>query len=161
MNNNLFSDFNKKFDLGVLREEVKDCETNRKNGDFEEVPDGEYEVSVNRMELRESRNGQPMLSISYRILAGAYQNRLIFANNVLTNGVGLHNANETLRSMGTILSNEIVFEDFVQYGEQIEEVFDLIKKYNLEYIVKVESTVSKQGKTFRNYKIVEVFDDQQ
>lgn len=158
MGKSIFEAFNKQFDINTLKQQISECENKNNSGTFEEVPDGKYEVSVKSMELKESRNGQPMLSIVYRVLEGSFKNRLIFSNNVLTTGVGLHNANQTLRSMGTPSSDSVSFEDFVQYGELVEEIFDLVKRYQLEYVVEIESKTGKTGKTFRTYKIIEVFE---
>ena len=61
---NDFSKFDELVDLDALREEVQRAADG--NGDFEEVPTGMYEVSLEKMELKESKKGQPMVSVWFK-----------------------------------------------------------------------------------------------
>lgn len=101
------------------------------NKDDETVPHGTYEVEVNKMELKKSKKGDPMLSIWFKILNGQYKGGLIFYNQVLNTGVGLHNANEMLRSLDSGV--EIKFVNFKQYHNMILDVYEAVKG-NLDYI---------------------------
>ena len=71
-----------KFDKEIDEDFQKDIE-NAENQEFVEVPHGEYEVKVQQMELKISKSGNPMLSIWFKIVAGDYNNNLIFLNQVL------------------------------------------------------------------------------
>ena len=52
--------------------------------DFEEVPDGKYQVNVERVELTKSKTaGNPMLKWTLRILAPHCRGRLLWRYNVL------------------------------------------------------------------------------
>ncbi|MDY4823226.1 MAG: DUF669 domain-containing protein, partial [Candidatus Onthovivens sp.] len=42
-------------------------------GNFEAVPHGTYEVEVNKMELKKSKKGDPMLSIWFKIINGPHK----------------------------------------------------------------------------------------
>ncbi|MBG9863102.1 hypothetical protein ABD99_00005, partial [Bacillus cereus] len=61
--------FDKKIDLEALAADVKEVEENG-GGDFEPLPDGQYEVAVEKLELTESKKGDPMLTIWFKIVEG-------------------------------------------------------------------------------------------
>jgi hypothetical protein len=103
------------------------------------------------MELKESKTGKPMLSIWFKILNGEYKNSLIFYNQVLSTGFGLHNANEFLRSLDSGI--DIEFKNFKQYNDLILDVYEAIDG-NAEYAI--DYSEGKNG--FSNYKITDVFD---
>lgn len=127
-----------------LNEEVK-------KKDFEEIPDGTYEVKVDEMELKESKKGDLMLYIRFTILEGNYKKFKIFYHQVLKNKYGRHFANEMLRDLsdGTI---EIKLKNWPQYQELIEEVENITKQY--EYAL--DYYTDKEG--YKKYEIVDVFE---
>jgi hypothetical protein len=59
-------------------------ETAEERGDRESVPDGKYQVAVERVELTQSLAGNPMLKWTLRILAPRFQNRFLWRNSVFT-----------------------------------------------------------------------------
>ena len=63
-----FEKFNKMYDVEALREELN--EMKNKKGEFKEIPDGQYEVSIKKMALAESSTGKPMLKVDMVIVAG-------------------------------------------------------------------------------------------
>lgn len=146
----IYEMFNKKVDVNGLKEDVKEVEEN--GGSFKEVPHGKYEVEINKMELKETKKGDPMLSIWLKIIDGDFKDSLLFYNQVLTNGYGIHNACEFIRSME--LDKEITFDDFVQFGTMIEDIYknDICDK--LEFVIEYGQT--KKGYDF--YTINEVFE---
>lgn len=144
---NLWDKFDKQIDVNGLKED----EQNSSSGSFREVPHGNYEVKIEKLELVESSKGDPMVSIWFRILSGDFQNSMIFYNQVISKGFGLHKANEFLRSLDSGI--EVEFKSFRQYGEllmDIREAIDGKLEYNLAY------TEGKKG--FSNYEIEEVFE---
>lgn len=146
---NIWDKFDKEIDVDGLARDAKEAAEN--GGDFKEVPHGQYEVKVDKMELKESKSGKPMLSIWFKILNGEYKNSLIFYNQVLSTGFGLHNANEFLRSLDSGV--DIEFKSFKQYNDLILDVYEAIDgvtEYALNY------SEGKNG--FSNYKITDVFD---
>lgn len=146
---NIWDKFDKEIDVDGLARDAKEAAEN--GGDFKEVPHGQYEVKVDKMELKESKSGKPMLSIWFKILNGEYKNSLIFYNQVLSTGFGLHNANEFLRSLDSGV--DIEFKSFKQYNDlilDVHEVIDGVTEYALDY------SEGKNG--FSNYKITDVFD---
>ncbi len=54
-------------------------------GDFESVPDGKYQVTVEKVELTEAQSsGNPMLKWTLRVIAPKFVNRLMWRNSVIT-----------------------------------------------------------------------------
>ncbi len=52
--------------------------------DFEPVPDGKYQVKVDRVELtRSETSGNPMLKWALKILGPKHKGRLLWRNNVI------------------------------------------------------------------------------
>ena len=146
---NIWDKFDKEIDIDGLARDAKEAAEN--GGNFKEVPHGQYEVKVDKMELKESKTGKPMLSIWFKILNGEYKNSLIFYNQVLSTGFGLHNANEFLRSLDSGI--DIEFKNFKQYNDLILDVYEAIDG-NAEYAI--DYSEGKNG--FSNYKITDVFD---
>jgi len=145
-----YSKFDKQVDVEGLKKDVKEAQENGGSGDYKEVPFGEYEVSVDKMELSESKKGDPMVSIWFKILEGEYKNSRLFFNQVITKGFQIHQANELLRSMDTGI--EIDFESYSQYGQLLMDVHEAIDG-NLEFAIKYED-----NKGYAKYTITEVFE---
>lgn len=148
----IWDEFDSKVDLEGLKKDVAEAAANG-GGDFKEVPHGKYEVEVNKLELKKSKKGDPMLSIWFKILTGEYKGSLIFYNQVLNNGFGIHNANEFLRSMDTEV--EIEFVSYAQYEELLLDVFEAIEG-NLEFALDYQE--NSKNKNFSTYEIIDVFD---
>ena len=85
----------------VSAEAVSDIKKND-NKDRVDVPVGKYEVSIQKMELTESKkSGDPMASVWFKVLNGEFKNQYIFMNQMLTNEYGIHRFNEFMRSLDT------------------------------------------------------------
>lgn len=146
----IWDEFDEKIDTEGLK---KDAEEAAKNGggNFEEVPEGTYEVEVNKMELKKSKAGKPMLSIWFKILTGDKKGGIIFYNQVMDQGFGIHNANEMLRSLDSGV--EIEFVNFKKYHEMLLDVSEAVIGV-LDYALKY----GKNTKGFNTYEIIDVFD---
>ena len=147
----IWEKFDKKIDTKVLKEGIKQARENG-GGDYEEVPQGTYEVAVEKIELRESKKGDPMVSIWFKIIAGRYKNSIIFYNQVINQGFQIHLCNELLKSLDTGVNVE--FDSYAQYNEVLMDVAEGTK--TLEYALKYGE--SKKG--FPTYEITEVFEAQ-
>lgn len=77
-----FSKFDKAVDIEGLKHDIEEAKEN--GGNRREVPHGDYEVKVQKMELTESKKGDPMVSIWFKILTGEFKNSLLFYNQVIT-----------------------------------------------------------------------------
>ena len=151
-----YKKFNDKFDIEGLKKDMAELSNSDKNNNTnDEVPVGDYEVSIEKLELTESKaSGNPMVTCWMKILVGDYTGRLLFYNQVINNAYGIHNVKEFLKSLAS-LSN-VQFEDFDQFGQLINEVHAYIVGKH-EYLVNVSEYASK-GRTYRNYKIKKVYD---
>ena len=132
-----------------MQKDVKDAQDNNK--EFEKVPHGEYEVKVDKMELKSSKKGDPMVSIWFTILEGKYKKSKLFLNQVITQGFQIHIVNELLKSMKTDLVIEFV--DYKQYAELLLDVAEECDTNNLEFALKYED-----NKGYDKFTITEVFE---
>lgn len=143
-----FSKFDKAVDLDGLKKDIEGAKEN--TGNFKEVPLGDYEVAVDKMELTESKKGDPMVSIWFKIVNGEYKNSRLFFNQVITQGFQIHIVNELLRSMDTEFA--IDFESYSQYGQLLMDVHEAVDG-QLEFAVKYG-----ENKGFKTFEITEVFE---
>ena len=151
MGDNLFEKFNNMIDVDGLKHDVEEAA----NGDFVEVPHGDYEVQVSKLELgqtgeRSKTPGMPMAKVWYDIIAGDFKGQKIFQNQMLTTGFGIHRMNELLNSFETGIP--VAFNDFKQYGELLKEIFEAVDgkaEFQLAY--------GKNSKGYSTYEIVQKF----
>lgn len=135
MNEAMFEKFNSMFDVEGLKKDMESVGT----GDFVEVPKGDYEVKVTKIELGETGEksktpGMPMAKVWFEIIAGEYAGQKIFMNQMLTTAFGIHKTTEFLNSLETGIA--VQFENFVQYADVMAQVFreiDGVGEYALNY----------------------------
>lgn len=149
MSKNIFEEFDKAIDTEGLQKDIKESEENGAN--YREVPKGDYEVSINKLEIKASKNGDPMFSCWFKVLTGDYENCLIFMNQVITQGFQIHIVNEFLRSLDT--GKEVEFTTYSKYAELLEEIKKEIDNQKLEYGLEYG-----ERKGFSTFKITDVFD---
>ena len=153
MNNEIYEKFNAMFDVEGLKEDINKAEEN--SGEFVEVPKGDYEVKIVKLELGEtsekSKNpGAPMAKVWFEIVAGDYKGQKIFQNQMLTTGFGIHKMNEFLTSLETGIP--VQFENFTQYADLFKQIFDSVdgtSEYQLAY--------GENNKGYSTYTIVQKF----
>lgn len=143
-----FSKFDKSVDLDGLREDIKEAQEN--GGDYKEVPHGKYEVSIEKMELVESKKGDPMVSVWFNIVSGEYKNSKIFYNQVITKGFQIHLVNELLRSFESDL--DVEFETYKQYSKLLLDIHENIDG-KFEYALNYD-----EKKGYNTFSILEVFE---
>ncbi len=147
---NIWDEFDKVIDVEGLKKDTQEAAENG-GGNFDKVPFGTYEVEVDKLELKKSKTGNPMLSCWLKIADGKYKKSLIFYNQVLVKGFGMHAANEFLRSLDSGI--EIEFVNFKQYHEMLLDVFEAVNgklSYQLEY--------GENDKGYPKFKIEDVFE---
>ena len=120
-----FDKFDKAYDLQGLKDDIKDVEKNGGTGNFKDVPVGEYEVKLVKLELSvtgpKSKNpGSPMVKGQFKILDGEFKNQMIFLNQVITQGFQIHIVNDLLKTFETGLCIE--FESYSQYNTLLMDV---------------------------------------
>ena len=145
----MFEKWNSNVDLAGLQQDIKDAQDNNK--EFEAVPHGEYEVKLDKLELKATKKGDPMVSAWFTILEGKYKKSKLFLNQVITQGFQIHIVNELLKSMKTDLVIEFV--DYKQYAELLLDVAEECDTNNLEFAIKYED-----NKGYDKFTITEVFE---
>jgi hypothetical protein len=153
MGENIFEKFNSMIDVDGLKQDVETAASS--SGDFVEVPKGDYEVKIKKLEIGETGEksktpGMPMAKVWFEILAGEFKGNLIFMNQMLTSGFGIHKMNEFLTSLETGIP--VLFENFVQYDDLFKEIFTAVDgkaEYQLAY--------GENNKGYSTYTIVQRF----
>lgn len=144
----------KKWNAAIDAEQMeKDLEEIKKNGggDYPEIEPGEYVVKVEKMELKASKKGDPMLSIMFRILEGEHKKACIFYNQVILQAFQIHLANEFLNSMDTDV--EAAFHgNYEEYNNIILDIAEACDK--LEFLL----DYGENNKGYKTYKIKEVYE---
>lgn len=65
-----FSKFDKMVDIDGLKKDIADAEANGGGGDFKDVPHGDYEIAIDKLELTETKKtGKPMASCWMKIVS--------------------------------------------------------------------------------------------
>jgi len=146
---NIWEKFDREIDIEGLQKDVQEAAKNSAN--FREVPHGEYEVKIEKLELVESKAGDPMVTCWMKVLAGEYKGSLIFMNQVITKGFQIHIMNEFLHSLDS--GYDVEFRSYSQYGQLLMDIHEAIDG-ELEYLLKY----SEGKKGFSNYEIVDVFE---
>ena len=149
----IFERFNSMFDIEGLKQDIESADTS--GGDFKEVPKGDYEVKVVKIELGQTGEksktpGMPMAKVWFEVIAGEYKGQKIFMNQMLTSAFGFHKMNEFLASLETGV--HVVFENFGQYADLFAQIFDAVDgkaEYQLSY--------GENAKGYSTYTIVQRF----
>lgn len=144
-----FSKFDKKVDLEGLKQDITEAEENG-GGEFKEVPHGNYEVAITKLELDESKKGDPMVKVWFKILEGEYKGSLIFMNQVITRGFQIHIVDEFLRSLETDI--EVGFVSYADYAQLLMDIYEAVNG-NYEYGLKYG-----ENKGFNTFEITDIFE---
>ena len=88
-------------DLATFDEEFEGAPV--EDSGFEPLPDGKYQVAVERVELLRSRAGNPMLKWTLRVLGPQCQGRLLWRNNVIASAENLKWLKTDLHTCGITL----------------------------------------------------------
>lgn len=146
-----FNKFDKMVDLEGLAKDLEEVEANGGNSNYKQVPHGEYEVSVNKLEVGETKTGKPKVATWFKVLAGEYKGSLIFWNQVIESAFQIHIVNEFLESLESGV--EVMWPgSYGAYNDlllDVAEAIDGVKEYALDY---------GKRKGFDTFKILEVFD---
>ena len=145
----MFEKWNSNSDLAGLKNDIKDAQENKR--EYDEVPHGEYEVKLDKLELKATKKGDPKVIAWFTILEGKYKKSKLFMNQVVTQGFQIHIVNEFLRSMTTGIN--IDFEDYKQYADLLLDVAEFCDENNLEFAIKYED-----NKGYDKFTITEVFE---
>ena len=147
----MFEKWNQSADLTGLKADIESAKESGDNREYEKVPHGQYEVKLDKLELKATKKGDPMVSAWFTILEGKYKKSKLFMNQVITQGFQIHIVNEFLRSMGTDLNIEFV--DYKQYADLLLDVAEECDTNKLEFALKYED-----NKGYDKFTITEVFE---
>ena len=137
-----------------LKEDVAKAAESK--GEFVNVPFGNYEVSIEKLELGATGEtsktpGAPMAKVWFNIVAGEFKGQKIFMNQVLTTGFGIHKMNQFMESLETGIPVE--FDNFEQYDELMKMVFNSVDNDKAEF----QLAYTQNNKGYSVYEIVQRF----
>ena len=144
----IFEKWNNQVDTKELASKVKEASGNKT--EREDVPYGEYVVRIEKMELKESKKGDPMFSAWFKVREGEHKDRFIFMNQIVLQAFQIHIVNEFLRSLDTDV--DIDFENYTQWNNTILDVHEATDR--CEFALHYYQT--KNG--FDAFQIDEVYD---
>lgn len=146
--------------FGGVAKDVAEAATS--NVERKEVPYGDYEVKITKLELGECTfdgdyKGMPEAHVWFKIIGeGEYAGQMLFMNkrlislkNPSANGFIIHRFNEFLASLESGIP--VVMENWEQYGNLISTIFNEIDgraEYQLAYF---------DNKGFKDFQIVKRF----
>ena len=149
----IFDKWNKSIDVAGLALDVKEADKGQSNGDYSEVPVGTYECKIEKMELKESSKGSPMVSVWFRILKGDYENQIMFMNQVITQGFQISIVKKFLKSLEAVDDDQIEFVDYGQFNDLLMDIMEAVDG-NLEFLIEYK----KSKKDFAVYTVKEVYE---
>lgn len=128
-----YSKFEQNVDLDALQKDVE----NAPDTDFEDVPDGKYVVSIDKMEIKETKAGDKlMFAVQAKIKEGEYKNRLLFFNRVILGNKSSEKWNDVkaIKSVITWVNKllapgeaPVEFVNYEDFDGQILDVFQSVK----------------------------------
>ena len=151
----IFDKWDKNIDTEGLKKDIADAEANGGTTEYREVPVGQYEVKIDKMEIRECGSerhaGEPMFCVQFRILQGDFENSCLFMNQLITEGWQIGNVNKFLRSLETDI--DVEFKTYGQYNDLIMDIMEAVDG-NLEFLL----DYGKNKKGFNTYQIKDVYE---
>ena len=152
----IFDKYAASVDQAELEASQKEIDENAQGGQREEVPFGNYEVKVDRMEAKNSKSGNPMVSIWFRILNGKFENSIIFYNGVFHEDWMRHRVVKMICAILDDYSNEAMV---ILKSNDLDEInnflFDVHEEIDgkFEYLLKYG-----ERKGYGTYEIEEVYE---
>lgn len=154
----IFDKYASKINAEELAASQKEINANAGGSTREEVPVGSYEVKVEKLECKLSKNNNPMVSIWFRILAGDHAKSMIFYNSVFTENWQRHRVVKFLSDLLDDSTHEAEINLILKSGN-VEEInqfcLDIHEEIDgrFEYLLKYG-----ESKGYSTYDIVEVYE---
>ena len=98
--------------------------------EFDELPDGKYQVRIEKAQVSKSSAGDPMIKWELLVIAGAREGRRIFKNSVITDR-SLPFVKGDLKKVGLELNR--LSELPGRIGETLDKALEVTKKTKGEY----------------------------
>lgn len=131
-------------DLNNLFNNVKDKDESEFSG-YTQIPDGNYRAVIDDLEVTESKSGKPMFVISYKITEGEFKD-VIHKQFIMLCGNDETQASRNINRYATTIKKL-----GVDTTQGIEYTFNhLGVGLNKQVIVKVETSVAKNGNSYTN-----------
>ena len=153
-----FSQFDKKLNMDQFKKDLEDAKQNA-GDDYPEVPKGKYTVKIERMEIRPTKNGEPMFSAMCRIQDGEYKKNCIFFNRKIYGNKESDKWNDAKAVQTVItwldkLQTETIpeFKSYSQFNECVLDIFDECEEYG----IMLDVDYDPEG--FNPIKITDVYD---
>ena len=149
-----FSKFDQQVDTKKLAQEAEEIKKNGGAGDFPEIEEGNYVCKVEKLEIKETKDGRPMLSAMFRIIEGKHKKQCLFFNRVL---YGTQNDANMIAGALTWLDElesevgPIVFESYSKFSDLVMDIAEDISELVYE--------VHYDPKAFNSIKVDAVYED--
>jgi len=159
----IFEKWNTKLDSKAIEESITEINENG-SGNREQIPHGQYEVKVEKMELVECKSeknfGEPMITIWFKIVAGEYKGQFIFYNRLYSTYTFIRH------EVAEMLSNLLDNEDFKPIANAIlkegtkKEIGEMLLDIHEEIDCKFEYDLKydKNKKGYDTYEITDVYE---
>lgn len=152
-----FSLFDENIDLNALQKEVEAAS----DADFADVPDGEYIVSIEKMEIKlTNAKDKLMFAVQCKIKEGEQKDRMIFFNRVISGNKNSETWNDgkAIKSVATWV-NKLLSEDeepviFITYQDFADQILDVFQSIHGN----IEVEIDYAAKRFNPITIKEVYD---
>ena len=153
-----FTKFDQQVDTEKLAADAAEAAKN--GGSYFVIPDGEYVVGIDKMEIGETKDGRPMFKVQFRILEGEYKKSCLFMNRVI---FGTKNDASMIGSVTAFLSKleavdeegnsyDCSFHSYSQLNDLVMDIMEAVEADELSYLVDYAE------KAFNNVSIKEVFE---
>jgi hypothetical protein len=117
----IFDKYASKINADDLKASQQEIQANANGGQREDVPVGKYEVKVDKLECKMSKQNNLMVSIWFRILSGKFEKSVIFYN-------GVFNQDWMRHRVAKMLS------DLLAEGDRTAEINLILKSNNMQTI---------------------------
>lgn len=154
-----FSKFDQQVDTEALKHDIEEAEKNGGSG-YKEVPAGNYVGKFEKLEIRETKDGRPMLSAMFRITEGEYEKSCLFMNrvlygtkndaNMIASAVGFLKTLDALDENGDVM--DVSFETYSQFNDLVMDIAESIDADKLTYEVNYDE------KAFNSISVEEVLE---
>ena len=153
-----FSKFDAQVNTAQLAADAAEAAKN--GGGYSKIPDGEYDTTIEKMEIGETKDGRPMFKVMFRIIDGEYKKSCLFMNRVI---YGTKNDASMIASVVGFLAKleaqdedgaPIIcdFQSYSQFNDLVLDIMEAIEADNLGY------TVDYKEDDFNSISIKEVFE---
>lgn len=141
-------------DYDSLNAQIKDAKENGGTGNYADIEAGTYQTKVEKLEIKATKDGRPMLSAMFRIVEGEHKKQCLFFNRVLygtkNDGNMINSAIGWLESLEPSEDIEVGFETYDQFEELVLDIAEDIAELTYE--------VAYDPDAFNNISIEDVYE---